>query len=142
METMAKIRRLYHVEEKGFKTIARELGLSKNTIKKVIREDKTVSQYEREAPCYRVLGNYTEVIKKKLEEDRQEPKRRRRTIKKIHSELLEAGYEGSKEVMIRFIILFCDGEGSKSKVYRKPLFRWNLVQGKPFNLIGAKKKLH
>ena len=39
VETIAKIRRLYYVQNKGIKTIARELNLSKNTVKKVIRED-------------------------------------------------------------------------------------------------------
>jgi len=33
METIGKIRRLYYVEGKGYKTIARELRLSKNTVR-------------------------------------------------------------------------------------------------------------
>jgi DNA-binding transcriptional regulator LsrR (DeoR family) len=35
METIAKVRRLYYVENKGFKTIARELRLSQNTVKNI-----------------------------------------------------------------------------------------------------------
>jgi DNA-binding CsgD family transcriptional regulator len=46
METIAKIRRLYHVDGKGFKTIARELKLSKNTVKKIIRGNETVLAYK------------------------------------------------------------------------------------------------
>ena len=41
METIAKVRRLYYVENKGFKTIARELRLSKNTVKNILKNDKT-----------------------------------------------------------------------------------------------------
>ena len=37
MESIAKIRRLHHVQGKGFKTIARELKISKNTVKRIIR---------------------------------------------------------------------------------------------------------
>jgi hypothetical protein len=40
VETIAKIRRDYHVQHKGLKTIARERGLSRNTVRKVIRSDR------------------------------------------------------------------------------------------------------
>ncbi|MCD8499760.1 MAG: hypothetical protein LRY43_01255 [Gammaproteobacteria bacterium] len=82
METIAKIRRLYHVGGKGFKTIARELNLSKNTVKKIIREDKTASDYQRQEASYRVLEEYTERLIEKLKQDFHEPKRRKRTAKK------------------------------------------------------------
>ena len=77
METIAKIRRLYYVNGKGFKTIARELRLSKNTVKKVIRADKTEQSYQRNHQSYRVLENYTEGLTEKLTFDASEPKRRR-----------------------------------------------------------------
>jgi DNA-binding transcriptional regulator LsrR (DeoR family) len=41
VESIAKIRRMYYVEGKGIRTIARALNISKNTVKKVIRSDKT-----------------------------------------------------------------------------------------------------
>ena len=41
MESIAKIRRMYHINNKGIKTIAKELNISKNTVKKVIRSDAT-----------------------------------------------------------------------------------------------------
>lgn len=58
METIAKIRRMYHINGKGFKTIARELKLSKNTVKKIIRSNVTVLHYQREQQSYRVLEKY------------------------------------------------------------------------------------
>ena len=85
METIAKIRRLYHVDGKGFKTIARELKLSKNTVKKIIRRNETLLTYNREEQGYRVLENYTDELEEKLTFDMKEPKRRRRTAKKISS---------------------------------------------------------
>lgn len=104
METIAKIRRLYHVKGKGFKTIARELKLSKNTIKKIIRNDETVFHYQRHQQGYRVLGNYVEKIIEKLVCDTQEPKRRRRTVKKIYLELQTEGYEGSYDAVHEFVL--------------------------------------
>ena len=56
METIAKIRRLYYVEHQGAKTIARTLKLSKNTVKKIIRGDHTVSRYANKTQRHRVLG--------------------------------------------------------------------------------------
>lgn len=103
METIAKIRRLYHVNGKGFKTIARELQLSKNTVKKIIRNDKTVLQYQRQESEYRVLENYTESITKKLKQDTTEPRRRKRTAQKIYLELQTSGYSGSYDAVHDFI---------------------------------------
>ncbi len=37
VETIGKIRRLHFVQEKPIKEIARKLGVSKNTVRKVIR---------------------------------------------------------------------------------------------------------
>lgn len=41
MESIAKIRRMYHVNGKGIREIARQLNISKNTVKKVIRSNET-----------------------------------------------------------------------------------------------------
>ena len=58
VETIAKIRRLYYVQNKGIKAIARELKLSKNTVKKVIREDKTSKIYVRDKQVLPVMGEF------------------------------------------------------------------------------------
>ena len=39
VESIAKIRRMYHVDGKAIKVIARELNISKNTVRKVIRSN-------------------------------------------------------------------------------------------------------
>jgi DNA-binding transcriptional regulator LsrR (DeoR family) len=53
VETIAKIRRLYYVEGQGYKTIAKGLKLSKHTVKKVIRSDKTAFEYKRQVIHHR-----------------------------------------------------------------------------------------
>lgn len=111
VETIAKIRRLYYVNGKGFKTIARELHVSKNTVKKVIRGDKTTMTYHRERQSYRVLGNYTERLTEKLHFDVNEPKRRRRTAKKLYEELQEEGYEGSYDAVQEFVLRWRKAQG-------------------------------
>jgi transposase len=103
METIAKIRRLYHAEHQGVKTIARTLKLSKNTVRKIIRSDETIVCYERKEPGHRVLGPYIESLTEKLTQDRQEPKRRHRTAKKLFLELQEQGYPGSYDAVHAFV---------------------------------------
>jgi transposase len=104
METIAKVRRLYYVEGKGFKTIARTLQLSKNTVKKIIRTDETASHYQRQQQGHRVLGSYIESLTEKLTQDRKEPKRRCRTAKKLLMELQEQGYTGSYDAVHAFVL--------------------------------------
>ena len=79
VETIAKIRRMYHVHGKGFKAIARELHMSKNTIKKIIKDDNTRQGYKRTRQPYRVLASYKAELTKRLEFDKKEPKRIART---------------------------------------------------------------
>ncbi len=47
VETIAKIRRAHFVEGKSIKQICRELRLSRNTVRKVIRSDATEFTYDR-----------------------------------------------------------------------------------------------
>ena len=47
MESISKIRRMCHVQSKGFKMIARELKVSKNMVKRIIREDITAPEIKR-----------------------------------------------------------------------------------------------
>lgn len=103
METITKIRRLYHIEGKGYKTIARLLKLSKNTVKKVIRSEKTAFHYQREMIHYPVLENHVETLKLWLEEDSQEPKRRRRTAKKLYEMLQAEGFKGCYETVNAYV---------------------------------------
>ncbi len=103
METIAKIRRMYHVQKKGFKAIARELNLSKNTVKKIIRKGKASKNYERAAQSFPALDKFIDRLTERLESDATEPKRRRRTAKKLYDELCAEGFSGSYSAINRFV---------------------------------------
>lgn len=107
MESIAKIRRLHYVQGKGFKTIARELKISKNTVKKIIRQDITETHYERSRGGYRILEDYINHLVERLTQDTQEPKRRRRTARKLYLELQEEGYRGSYDAVHAFVSKWC-----------------------------------
>src|SRR5687768_17175031 len=104
VETLLKIRRLYYVEGKGYKTIARLLKMSKNTVKRLIRADKVSLSYERKKQTYRVLDAYQEKLIESLEADEKEPKRRKRTASKLYEELQGEGYQGSYSAVNAFVV--------------------------------------
>jgi predicted transcriptional regulator len=47
VETIARIRREHFVQGKTIKEIARDLGVSRNTVRKVLRSGETSFEYER-----------------------------------------------------------------------------------------------
>jgi len=97
VESIAKIRRMYHVDGKGIKTIARTLGVSRNTVRKVIRSDETkfeLTKYTKDKP---VLGSYLETLNQLLTQNTKEPLRRRMTARKIYQQIVSLGYSGSYE---------------------------------------------
>jgi transcriptional regulator with XRE-family HTH domain len=48
VDTTARVRRAFHVQGWSMKKIARELHLSRNTVRKILRSDETDFSYERE----------------------------------------------------------------------------------------------
>ena len=60
METIGKIRRYRLVEGKSIKAISRELRLSRNTVRRVLRERRRASKYERRTQPRPRLGAYVE----------------------------------------------------------------------------------
>ena len=47
METIGRVRREFHVKGKKIKAIARELRVSRNTVRRIVRGDETVHRYVR-----------------------------------------------------------------------------------------------
>ena len=103
VETIAKIRRMYHVQNKGIKTIARELKLSKNTIKKIIREDKTSNDYKRSNQPLPIMDEFKNQLIDMLKATATKPTRQRYTAKKIYQELCNNGFKGSYATVNRFV---------------------------------------
>ena len=97
VETIGKVRRMYHINGKKIKVIARELNISKNTVKKIINSDATKFELLKQNRTKPVLDEYLDEIKQILLENSKEPKRRRLTAKKIYEQMQKSGYKGSYE---------------------------------------------
>ncbi len=119
VETIAKIRRMHFVERKKIKTIARELRISKNTVRDIVRSNIVKRQYVRENQSYPVLGTYLPMLKEKLEHDKSEPGRRQRKSMKLYKELREVGYTGTYEAANNYIKKWKlkDGKQGSTKVF-------------------------
>lgn len=102
VETVARVRREHFVGGKGIKTIARELGLSRNTVRKVLRSGETRFVYERSEQPRPKLGEHLDRLGVMLAENAARPKRDRLTLKRIYDLLRREGYEGSYDAVRRY----------------------------------------
>ena len=66
VETIARIRREHLDRGKSIKQIARELKLSRNTVRRVLRSGETALSYERESQPRPKLGNWTQDLDRLL----------------------------------------------------------------------------
>src|ERR1700678_4216738 len=129
---------MYHVDGKGIRAIARELNISKNTVKKVIRSDATkfeLAKYTRTKP---VLDEYLTVLNQLLEENTKEPLRRRMTAKKLHQQLKLSGYLGSYESVNLIVRSFRRTHEAKGKQVFVPL---NFELGESFQFDWGEKEI-
>jgi transposase len=95
VEEREEIRRAYHVEKKNIREISRELGYSRQTIRKAIAaagEKKAAKKRARKAP---VLGTYKDRIMELYAESERQPRKQRYTARTIYKIVSREGYTGS-----------------------------------------------
>ena len=103
VEAIAKILRYHFVEGKTVKQIVRELRISRNTVRRVLRSGATEHHYERDRQPVPKLGAYTERLDTLLEEDASRPRNRRLTAQRLHELLQEEGYQGAYDSVQRYV---------------------------------------
>ncbi|MBU1457003.1 MAG: IS21 family transposase [Proteobacteria bacterium] len=102
VEKIAKIRRYHFVKGLGIKTISRQLGISKNTVRKVVRSGVTEHIYKRTIQPQPQLGEYVPRLEELLEEDWERPRKRRLTGRRLFELLQAEGYGGGYDSIQRF----------------------------------------
>ena len=103
VEEREEIRRAYHVEGKKIRKISRELGYSRQTVRKAIAvadSKKEVKRRERKAP---VLGSYKERIAELYAESERQPRKQRYTAKTIYKMVKKEGYTGSLSTLGHYL---------------------------------------
>ena len=67
VDTIARVRRAFHVQGWSVKKIVRELHVSRNTVRKILRSDETEFSYERERQPLPKTGRWKAEIERFLE---------------------------------------------------------------------------
>ncbi len=93
VETIRKIRCFHHRDGKSIRQIARDLHLSRNTVKQAPRSEATEFTHQRSVQPMPKLGLSEETLLTRLEADRTWPRREQRTAMRLFEGLQQ---EGSK----------------------------------------------
>lgn len=114
MGMYAKVRRLFYRERLSINEIKRQTSLSRNTIKKWLKEPEGAEpKYER-AKKVGKLTPFESHLKLALEADAHRPKRDRRTGLRLFKEIQKAGFEGSYPLVTKFIYEWRDAAAKVS----------------------------
>ena len=114
VETIAKIRRDHFKDGKSITAIARTRGVSRNTVRKVLRTNETAFRYARQAPVvYPKLGRVQERLTARLSQSRRE----RLTLMRMWELLREDGYTGSYDAVRRYARRWRRAQGHADTAY-------------------------
>jgi len=102
VETIGRIRREHYVKGKGIKEIARELNVSRNTVRKVLRSAATSFEYERESQPQPRVGPWRADLDRLLTANETKAARERLTLIRLFEELRGLGYEGGYDAVRRY----------------------------------------
>jgi transposase len=102
VETIGRIRREHFVKGKTIKEIARDLKVSRNTVRKVLRSGETSFEYEREVQPRPKLGRWSDDLDRLLTANTAKASRERLTLIRVFEELRGRGYEGGYDAVRRY----------------------------------------
>ena len=94
VETVGRIRREHLVRGKSIKEIARDLKISRNTVRKVLRSGATSFEYEREVQPRPKLGRWSGDLDRLLLLNTTKAARERLTLIRVFEELTRPGLRG------------------------------------------------
>ena len=121
VETVGRIRREHLVKGKSIKEIARDLKISRNTVRKVLRSGETSFAYEREVQPRPKLGRWKGDLEGMLAANATKATRERLTLIRIFEELRARGYEGGYDAVRRYARVWAKGHAAASAEAYVPL---------------------
>jgi transposase len=102
VDTIARIRREFFLRNRPIKEIVRDLHVSRNTVRKVVRSGATALSYEREVQPLPKLGQWRADLDRLLLTNAEKPSRERLTLMRIFEALRGLGYEGGYDAVRRY----------------------------------------
>jgi transposase len=106
VETIGKIRRRRLVHGESISAIARDLGLSRNTVKRALRFEGDAFEYRRSRQPRPKMGPYLAMLDGWLEAEEKLPARERRTAQRVYEALCLEGYSGTAATVRRHMRAF------------------------------------
>jgi transposase len=102
VETIGRIRREHLVKGKSIKEIARDLKISRNTVRKILRSGETSFSYEREVQPRPRPDRWKADLDRLLTANAGTSARERLTLIRLFEELRALGYEGGYDSVRRY----------------------------------------
>jgi transposase-like protein len=102
VDTIARVRREYLVRGRSIREIARELHISRNTVRKILRSGETEFVYERTVQPQPKLGSWRVELDRLLAVNTARSSRERLTLIRVFEELRVQGYEGGYDAVRRY----------------------------------------
>jgi hypothetical protein len=102
VETIAKIRRAFFIQQKPIKAICREFRVSRKVVRKVIRSQATEFRYERGRQPLPRIDPWRNQLDELLLANEGKSARERLTLIRIFEELRGFGYGGSYDAVRRY----------------------------------------
>src|SRR6187402_754669 len=121
VDTIARVRRAFHVQGWPLKRICRELHVSRNTVRKILRSDETSFSYERERQPKPKIGPWKDQLDGLLNGNRGKTAREQLTLIRIYEELRGLGYEGGYDAVRRYAGNWAKATGSAAAEAYVPL---------------------
>jgi transposase len=121
VETIARIRREHFIKGKTIKEIARDLKVSRNTVRKVLRSGETAFEYEREVQPRPKLGRWAADLDGLLASNVAKSAREQLTLIRIFEELRERGYDGGYDAVRRYARRWSKERGQSTAAAYVPL---------------------
>jgi len=121
VETIGRIRREYFLKGKAIKEIARDLRVSRNTVRKVVRSGATSFAYDRDVQPRPKLGRWTAELDALLAGNEAKAAREQRTLIRIFEDLRGRGYAGGYDAVRRYARRWSKARGHSTAAVYVPL---------------------
>lgn len=102
MQVIAEIRRRHLVSKESISSIARDLKLSRPTVRKHLQTQSEATYTRKHQPAPK-LGEFQETLQGWLDTERHLPKKQRRTAHRLFEGLQAQGYRGAYDSVQRFV---------------------------------------
>src|SRR6476661_1535795 len=121
VETIGRIRREHFLKGKTIKEIARDLKVSRNTVRKVLRSGETSFEYQREVQPRPKLGRWRSELDGLLADNATKTAREQLTLIRIFEELRGRGYDGGYDAVRRYARRWAKERGQATAAAFVPL---------------------